>query len=395
VTIRPQARRNRLLLVAVGVVVVAGLLVLARGTLFPFILSGVLAYILFPIVRAVESWMPWRERWPNLSRIAAIWMIFLLALAVVAGVLALIVPPALSQGSDFIDEVPDYYASARAAIEGWNEEYADRIPEDVKVRIEEYAAGSGSVLIVAARTVLLKTLGAVSNVLSTGIGLAVVPFMLFYLLKDREAAVEGFYSLLPPDARRHAVNVMEIVNRILGAYIRAQLTLGVVVGFVVSLGLFLLGIKFSVLLGIIAGVTELIPVIGPLLGAIPGVFVALATSPEKIFWVLLLYGGIQMVENAVLVPRIQSHAVGIQPAIIMVALMVGSETAGLWGVLLAVPVTAVGRDVFKYFHNEWSEPVAPFEPEPENEEAESDEDAPGPDLSPDASQPASQPKEKP
>jgi predicted PurR-regulated permease PerM len=139
----------------------------------------------------------------------------------------------------------------------------------------------------------------------------------------------------------------------------------------------------------------LIPVIGPLLGAVPGVFVALATSPEKIFWVLLLYAGIQMVENAVLVPRIQSHAVGIHPVIIMVALMVGSETAGLWGVLLAVPVTAVGRDVFKYFHNEWSEPVAPFEPEPENEEAESAEDAPGSDVSPDASQPASQPKEKP
>ena len=214
---------------------------------------------------------------------------------------------------------------------------------------------------------VLRTLGAVTNVVSTVIGLVLVPFMLFYLLKDRETAVSGIYSLMPPEARRHAVNVVEIVNRVVGAYIRAQLTLGLIVGLVVSLGLFLLGIKFSILLGIVAGVTELIPIIGPLLGAIPGVFVTLATSPEKMLWVVLIYAGVQAVENAVLVPRIQGHAVGVHPAIVMVALMVGSETAGLWGVLLSVPVTAVGRDIFNYFHAEWSEP-------PEPEAASSDQD---------------------
>jgi predicted PurR-regulated permease PerM len=172
------------------------------------------------------------------------------------------------------------------------------------------------------------------------------------------------------------------VNRVLGAYIRAQLTLGVVVGVVASLGLFLLGIKFSVLLGLVAGVTELIPIIGPLLGAIPGVFVALATSPDKVIWVVLLYAGIQTVENTVLVPRIQSHAVGVHPAIVMVALMVGSETAGLWGVLLSVPVTAVGRDVFTYFHAEWSERDTPLESEPVVEADEAGATEPEQDGSP-------------
>ncbi len=381
-TISTQARRNRLVLVVVGVGLVAVLLVLARGALFPFILSGILAYILYPIVSAVESVMPWRERRPDLSRILAIWLVFLLALAILAGALALTVPPALREGNEFLNEVPDYYARARTAIEDWNQEYADRIPEDVRASIEEYAASGGSVLIGVARSVLAKTVGAVTNVLSTIIGLVVVPFMLFYLLKDREAAIEGIYSLLPPEARRHAVNVVEIVNRVLGAYIRAQLTLGVVVGVVASLGLFLLGIKFSVLLGLVAGVTELIPIIGPLLGAIPGVFVALATSPDKVIWVVLLYAGIQTVENTVLVPRIQSHAVGVHPAIVMVALMVGSETAGLWGVLLSVPVTAVGRDVFTYFHAEWSERDTPLESEPVVEADEAGATEPEQDGSP-------------
>ena len=243
------------------------------------------------------------------------------------------------------------------------------------MQIEEYAASSGSILISAARTVAARTLGAISNAVSTVIGVAAVPFLLFYLLKDRETAVSGIYSLMPPEARRHAVNVVAIVNGVVGAYIRAQLTLGVIVGLVVSLGLFLLGIKFSILLGIVAGVTELIPIIGPLLGAIPGVFVALATAPEKVLWVVLLYAGVQAVENVVLVPRIQGHAVGVNPAIIMVALMVGSEAAGLWGVLLAVPVTAVGRDIFNYFHAEWGqrpEPEAPTSAE-DDESIEADQ----------------------
>ena len=244
------------------------------------------------------------------------------------------------------------------------------------MQIEEYAASSGSILISAARTVAARTLGAISNAVSTVIGVAAVPFLLFYLLKDRETAVSGIYSLMPPEARRHAVNVVAIVNGVVGAYIRAQLTLGVIVGLVVSLGLFLLGVKFSILLGIVAGVTELIPIIGPLLGAIPGVFVALATAPEKVLWVVLLYAGVQAVENVVLVPRIQGHAVGVNPAIIMVALMVGSEAAGLWGVLLAVPVTAVGRDIFNYFHAEWGqrpEPEAPTSAEDHESADESEE----------------------
>ncbi len=368
-TIGTHARRNRLLLVAVGIVLVAALLVLARGPLFPFILTGIFAYVLYPLVTAAESRMPGRRRWPDVSRIVAIWLTFLLALAVIAGFLALIVPPTLSQTSDFIEEVPGYYSRARVAIEDWNAQYTDRVPEDIRVQIEEYAESSGSILISAARTVVLRTLGAVSNVVSTVIGLAVVPFLLFYLLKDRENAMSGLHSLMPVEARRHAVNVVEIVNRVVGAYIRAQLTLGLIVGVVVSVGLFLLGIKFSLLLGLVAGVTELIPIIGPLLGAIPGVFVTLATSPEKVLWVVLLYAGVQAVENVVLVPRIQGHAVGVHPAFVMVALMVGSEAAGLWGVFLSVPLTAVGRDVFNYFHAEWSEP-----PQPADEASAEDEE---------------------
>ncbi len=357
-TIRQQAKRNRLVLVGLAMFLAVALVVLARGAMFPFILSGALTYLLYPVVRGLENAMPWRERWPGPSRLAAIAVIYLAAIAVAAGAVALIVPPAFREATEFVDSVPELFAGARETIEGWNEAYTDRVPEDLREQIESSLASSGDILVGAVRAVLSKTTGAVSNTVSAVIGLAVVPFLVFYLLKDREAAIGGFYRLLPPNAQRHAKNVTTIVNDVLGAYVRAQLTLGFVVGAVVFVGLFALGIRFAALLGLIAGVFELIPIIGPLLGAIPGILVALATSPDDLLWVVLLYTGVQLVENVVLVPRIQGRAVDIHPAIIMLLLVVSSEVAGLWGVIVAVPLAAVARDVFLYFLHEWSEEPA-------------------------------------
>lgn len=350
----PEASRNRLILVLVILALVIGLLVVARGALFPFVLSAVLAYLLHPVVRTLESWMPWRERWPNASRIGAVLLIYIGALVVLAAALAIIIPPAFRQGSEFVDDVPELFAQARTTVEGWSERYASEVPEDVKEKIENTLKSGSSILISAGRTVLSRTVGAVANTLTMVLGLAVIPFMLFYLLKDREAAVAGFYSLMPANVRHHTRNVLAITNGIVGAYVRAQLTLALVVGVVAFIGLFALGVRFSVLLAVIAGVSELIPVVGPLIGAVPGILVTLATSPGDLVWVISLYAGIQLVENAFLVPRIQGQAVDIHPALIMLILVIASEAAGLFGVILAVPVAAVARDVFKYFYNEWS-----------------------------------------
>lgn len=350
----PDARRNRLVLVAAATLVVAALLVLARGALFPFVISGILAYLLYPVLDGLEAAMPWRARFPNASRIASILVIYLLAIAVLVGALALILPPTFQQANEFLDDVPEFYDNAVSTVAGWNQEYANRISPDIRAQIEEWLNDAGSILLRAGRTVLVRTVSAVSNALTIVLGVAIIPIFLFYLLKDRDAAVQGSYSLLPEGARRHARNVVAIVNSVFGAYIRAQLFLGAVVGVTVFLGLVALGIRFPALLAVTAGVTELVPIIGPILGAIPGVLVTLATSPGQIVWVALLYGAVQLLENTFLVPRIQGRAVEIHPGAVMVILVVASEAAGLFGVLVAVPLAAVAKDVFKYFYDEWS-----------------------------------------
>lgn len=351
----PTLRINRYVLLAIGIIVGGYVLYMLKGALFPFFVGGMLAYILHPVVTRLEHLMPWRERRPGLSRVTAILIVYAAAIGLVVGVLIVVIPPAFDQSKEFIDSLPSFFERARTTVEGWNEQYASRIPEDIRLQIEERFQDAGSILVAAGQNVLSRTLGAVSHALTIVLGLAAVPVVLFYLLKDRESLLESTVSIFPSNAREHARNVITIINNVFAAYVKAQLFLGLVVGVMVFLGLFFLGIRFAILLGVLAGLFELMPIIGPWLGAIPGILVTLATSPEDIVWVILLYLGIQLFENLLLLPRVQSHALKVHPIVIIMVIVIGSEVAGLWGVVLGPPLAAAVKGVYIYFSQVWSE----------------------------------------
>ena len=355
--------RKRMVLVVASIVFVFLLLYVARGALFPFIIGGVFAYVLFPAVKGLERLMPWRNRHPDVARVAAISVIYIIALAILIGLLAVTIPPVVRQSTSLIEDLPTIYTEARAAVEELVERFADDIPQDVRDKAEEILAGLGDTLLSVAQTALTKTLQTVANTFSFIIGLAIVPVLLFYLLKDGERLVASSLSVFSKNARVHAGEVVRIVNESLGAYIRAQLLLMLFVGVIVFVGLMLLDIDFAILLGLVAGITEAIPVVGPIIGAVPGIVVTLATDPQKIVWVLALYLASQLLENSLLVPRIQGNAVHMHPVVIMGLLIVASETFGVIGVVAAVPVASVAREVFKYFYNVWSDnpPTVPLE----------------------------------
>lgn len=351
-----DAKRYRLALVVVSLALVVLVLLTARGALFPFMLSGAIAYVLFPLIKLIEKRVLVYKRWEDSKRLIAVTIVYLTALGAVAGILVAVIPAAFDQGTRFVESVPEFFADARTTLEDWAGEYGDRVPEEVRDRIQDWLEGASDVLIDAAQTVALRTLGTVANVLTAVLGFAVVPLFLFFALKDGDKAIVALTRNIPGEGQRHATNVLSMVNHVFAAYLRAQLTLALFVAVVVSAGLFLLGIPNALLLGVVAGTFEFVPIIGPLLGFIPGGLVTLATEPQNTLWVALLYGGVQAFQNAFLVPRVQGKAVDLHPALIMVVIVVGSEAAGLLGVVLAVPVTAAARNVFRYFYREWSEP---------------------------------------
>ncbi|MCI0813322.1 MAG: AI-2E family transporter [Chloroflexi bacterium] len=350
----PIIKVNRYVWLIAGVAAVGVALYMLRGALFPFILGGALAYIMHPLVTWLEKRMPGRNRRPVLARVLSIFIMFAVMAGLLAGGLIVVLPPVVEQFRLFIDSLPVLISDARVAVENWNRELSGAIPEEIRLQIQEAIQNAGVVLVGAAQGIMVRTIGVVSGALTIVIGLAALPLFLYYVLKDREKLVDGMVSVFPPGPRVHARNVITVVNHVFSSYVRAQLLLGLVVGVLVFIGLTLLGVKFAIILAVVAGVFELVPIIGPWLGAIPGIVVVLATSPEKFFWVVLVYFGVQLLENSLLVPRIQSRALHVHPVLILVVIIVGSEVAGLWGVILGPPLVVAGKEVFDYFVEEWS-----------------------------------------
>ena len=203
-------------LVIAALLLLAFILYMARGALFPFIISIVLAELLYPVVVFMEERMPGHDRIPGVTRIVSILTIYVGFAVVVAGILYLTIPPLFAESQEFIETFPEFYESARSTVEGWSHDFTERVPLELRMEIEEAVAAGGNVLADAGRGVLLRTVTGVSNAVTLVIGLAIVPFFLFYILKDREDVVGGVYPMMSERGRNHTRNVIFMVNQVIG-----------------------------------------------------------------------------------------------------------------------------------------------------------------------------------
>ena len=353
-------RKRRLLLAAAGVVVALLVVLYLLGTvLLTLGLSVVIAYVLLPVARVLERGIPWTRSRPTLARGMAVAVVFAALLGILGGVLALIIPPTVEQGQRFAEEFPGFFNSARLTLEGWIARYTELIPPGMRQNIEETLADAGGIVSGAAWDVVAQTVRLVSGSFAFVLGLATAPVLVFYLMKDSSVIRSSLFAPFPRALRPILRDALDIADRTLGAYIRGQMTLGVVVGTVVTVGLVLLGVPFAFILGIVAGLTELVPIIGPWIGGAAGVLVTLATAPEKLPWVILLYLAVQLVENVFLVPRIQGETLRMHPVAVIMVIVIASHYFGLWGVILGPPVVAMLKDMALYFVREWNRPPEP------------------------------------
>ena len=355
-----DTRRRRCLLLASAAVVIVTLAVLyLLGTaLLTLGLSVIIAYVLLPVVRLLERVMPWRHSRPGLSRGIAVGVIYLGGLGILAGILALIVPPTVEQSRQFADEFPSFLNSARATVEGWIARYAELIPVEVRDRVEETLSNAGGLVGESVGRVVSQTWRIISGSFALILGLATAPVLVFYLMKDSGIIRASLYAPFPSALRPYLKDLLDIAERTLGGYIRGQLTLGLIVGVVVTAGLLILGVPFPFILGIVAALTELVPVIGPWIGGAVAVLVTLATAPHLVPWVILLFVGVQLLENTLLVPRIQGNTLNLHPAALILVIVVASNFFGLWGVILGPPLVAMLKEMAVWFVREWNRPAA-------------------------------------
>ena len=350
-------RKRFLMLSAAGVFAALLLLVYVLGSvLITVMFSALIAYVLLPLANVMVRVMPWSDRRPGLSRGIAVGLIFLLAIGIFAGSMVIVIPPTIEQGKDFIDEFPTFFNSSRMTIERWVGENAELVPDQVRIQIEENIAGAGAILVDAAWEVLPNTVGLVSETFALIIGFATMPVLIFYFVKDSKQVGSSLLAPFPKALRPYLVDVAKIGDKAVGGYLRGQLILGAIVGIAVTIGLMAMGVPFAAVLGVIAGLSEMIPIVGPLIGGAAGILVTLATAPEKVIWVAVLYLGVQLVENTLLVPRVQAGTLNLHPVAVIFVIIVGGHFFGIWGIIFGPPLVSMGRDVVRYLAREWDEP---------------------------------------
>lgn len=311
--------------------------------LVPFIIGIGLAYVLTPIVDFLE-----RKRIP---RIVAILACLLPIIVVFPLLIFFIISGLIDELQGLIEKLPEVIQQGqiyfRVAIDKLTEWGIDIEPNIITNTLTTQLNN----ILVGFFTTISQIGKGIGSIIVVIYNLIIIPVSAYLFLADRNAIMEWFRNLFTHEEGRRIDGFIEKLNVSLARFFRGQIVLMAVVGFIVGFALWLLGIKYYLLLGIIAAVCNLIPNIGYVLSFIPAILIGL-TSPSPLvnsIKIVSVYVGEQMIENFYLGPTIIGRASRLHPLIVMVVLIIGGITFGFWGVVLAIPVTIFVREFMNYF----------------------------------------------
>jgi predicted PurR-regulated permease PerM len=332
---------------------IAGLWIIARAAgvvLLVFVVAGVVALILNPIVLFLQR----RGRMPRGLAVAAV---YIGLLSTITGVGFLLANPIADQADRLSRDVPRLVDSANASLDSLQKTFDDK---GINIEIKRQGAtavqtlaeklGAASNDIASTATDLLRT------IVTASLGLLLVIVLSVYMLVYGERIGALVRRVMPPGDGTPEDDYPTRVQRAVAGYIRGQLLFSVAMGTGAGVGLFVygklgifnLGDDYALAFGIFFGLMELVPFVGPILGALPPILVALFQDPLTAVWVALLFVGLQQIEGHVVAPQIFGHALRINPLLVIFALLLGGEVYGVLGALIALPLAAVARETAVY-----------------------------------------------
>ena len=342
------AQYRRIILFTIALILFFWLLWVLRNLLLPFLIGLILAYLLLPPILWIEKKLPKKNRWMGFKRILLILLIYLAVIGIVVVIGIFTIPSIVDSINQFIQNLPQLLPELWNNIQDAINRFQQNLPPQIRDQISGYLTNILSTIGNVLRSSLAASVSVISGTFGLILGFLSLPVFLFYILKDAEKLSRGFYSGMSPWTAEQARNILGIIQDILGRYLRSAIILGLAVGILDLIGLTILGIPYAVVLALWAGVTEIIPILGPWIGATAGVIVTLATDASKTIWVVILYLAVQILEGNLLVPRIHGEYLQIHPAVIIVLLVIGGHFAGFWGIILIVPVTSVIVRLYRY-----------------------------------------------
>ena len=306
---------------------------LVREALLLIYVAALVAIGFGPIVTAIERRRVAGRR--RLPRWAAILVIYLILIGSIVAVATMIMPPLVQQARDFWAEIP-------MLLERGQQWLIDRGLLTQQITMQEafqQTAGGRS-------DAVNRVLGAVWSFVGGLFGLLTILILAFYFLVDSDSMVRTFVRLFPRSERRRVEDACRRVSTKVSAWVGGQLLLAGIIGGTAALGLFLMGVPYFYVLALIAGIGEMIPIVGPVVAAIPAIAVAFTVSPMLALGVAIFFFVQQQFENHVLVPKVMERQVGVSAAAVIVALLIGGTLLGIVGAILAVPSVAIVQVIF-------------------------------------------------
>ena len=301
----------------------------------PFVVAGVLAYAFNPLVKKLMTL--------KLSRTLSTAIIFIGIILAVVGFSLVFFPMIVKEVNSLISMLPDLSQNWYERFMAWYEKTIGANPNIPSTfeGVLEYL----NIEVEAITDWLFRSSGTlfskIGSFASSLVYLVTIPVIMFYFMKDGDKIAHGAKKMVLPKWRSWVFPLSEKIDGVLGGFIRGQLLVAFLIGVLSAIALLILGVEYWLILGMLAGIGDLIPYIGPFLGAIPAVFIALTTDPWKAVWVIVAFLIIQQLEGNLISPKIVGHSVGLHPALIIFMLLVGGALWGLVGLLVAVPLAGV------------------------------------------------------
>ncbi|GMA70115.1 AI-2E family transporter [Leuconostoc litchii] len=310
----------------------------------PLIVAGFLYYVLKPIVALLEKVTIKGHKIPHKLAVIVTFMLFL---GMIAGALVLLIPTLVAEITNLITSLPDFAKTVQAfATDSLQSKWLSNLNlaidvDEVKSAIGKYSASF--------LTVTAGTLGSVvSMITSVTINVITIPVVLFYMLSDGERLVPAIQKLFPA---RFADNVKELTTKMdktIEKYISGQAIEMLFVGITMAIGYLIIGQPYAWLFGVIAGITNIVPYIGPWIGVIPSLIVASTQSWKQVLLVLIVMTVVQQLDGNFIYPNVIGKTLKIHPLTIMILLMVAGNLWGIVGMILIIPTYAVARTVIKF-----------------------------------------------
>lgn len=311
----------------------------------PILLAIGMAFALYPIVNMIAK-IRVGQGTIHLSRVVAIVLAFVTFGVFVFITIGFIILPLFGQINDLLVKLPAFLEKAESnnldIFFSGTGKYP-QLPSTFGMLLDQIVNWA----MIFVSNILKNLLHSSIDIIRNLVGLVVVPFLSFYFLKDWRELRRMVINLFNYDAQQKAAHVIDEIGRTLSAYIQGLGKLSLIAGFSITLGTLSLGVDFPLVLGFLAMLAETVPVVGPMVGAVPAIFIAYGQSSTNAFYVALFYLIFYQFDANFIMPKVMGQKIDLHPVILILSLLIGAKLFGILGMLFAVPVAAVYRVLYK------------------------------------------------